>query len=82
MERVAPRWKQLAVALKFDSCRIQAIDKNCKGNVEDACQEIFMRWLSGDHDLVEPRNWSTLIQCLEQSRFIDIAQSVKVVLNV
>lgn len=81
MEMVAPRWQQFAVALQFDPYRIQAIAKNCKGIVEDASQEIFMRWLAGDHDLIEPRNWDTLVRCLERSNFIDVARSVKVILR-
>ena len=37
IERVAPDWKDLAIALGFDQFRIMIIDEDYQGRVERAC---------------------------------------------
>ena len=59
VERVAPDWKDLAIALGFDQSRIKTIEKDYRGSMEEACQEMFMRWLAGEHDLAQPCTWDT-----------------------
>ena len=81
IERVAPDWKDLAIALGFDQSRIKTIEKDYRGSREEACQEIFMRWLDGEHDLVQPCTWDTLIKCLRRATFGDVASSLRAILK-
>ena len=80
-ERVAPDWKDLGIALGFDQYRIMIIEEDCRGRVERACQEMFMRWLAGEHDLAQPCTWDTLIKCLRRAAFIDVANSLREILR-
>jgi hypothetical protein len=81
IERVAPDWKDLAIALGFDQSRIKTIEKDYRGSMEEACQEMFMRWLDGEHDLAQPCTWDTLIKCLRRAAFIDVASNLRAILN-
>ena len=83
IERVAPDWKDLAIALGFDQSRIMIIEEDCRGRVERArpSQEMFMRWLDGEHDLVQPCTWDTLIKCLRRAAFGDVADSLSAILK-
>ena len=80
IERVAPDWRFLATALGFDKARIKIIERDYgRISVEEACQEMFIRWLNGEHDL-KPSTWGTLIQCLTQAGLNDVARSLKKIL--
>ena len=81
MERVAPDWKHLAVSLKFDLWKIRIIEMDHKTSADDACQEMFMRWLDGGHDLAQPCTWDTLIKCLRHAALIDVANSIREILR-
>ena len=81
IERVAPDWKDLAIALGFDQSRIMIIEEDCRGRVERACQEMFMRWLDGEHDLAQPCTWDTLIKCLRRAGCMDVASSLRTILR-
>ena len=81
IERVAPDWKDTAIALGFDQSRIMIIEEDCRGRVERACQETFMRWLDGEHDLAQPCTWDTLIKCLRRAANIDVANSLRTLLR-
>lgn len=80
IERVAPDWKFLATALGFDGSRIEIIERDYGRNVEEACHNLFMRWLNGEHDL-QPPTWGTLIQSLTQAGLDDVAKSLKKILR-
>ena len=80
IERVAPDWKDLAIALGFDQSRIKTIGKDYRGSMEEACQEMFMRWLDGEHDL-QPCTWDTLIKCLRRAAFGSVADSLREILK-
>ena len=76
MHEVSPRWKNLAIALGFDGPGIEIIDQKSLRSPEEACREMFVRWLDGDHYLAEPVTWDTLVQCLIHAGLADIANSV------
>ena len=80
IEGVAPDWKDLAIALGFDKSRIKTIKKDYRVSME-ACQEMFMRWLDGEHDLAQPCTWDTLINCLSNASFVDVACSLRATLK-
>ena len=81
IERVAPDWKDLAIALDFDQYRIKTMEKDYRASMEEACQEMFMRWLAGGHDLAQPCTWDTLIKCLRRAGFMDVANSLRTILR-
>ena len=81
LEEVAPDWKRLAISLKFNQSKIKTIEKDYKTSTEEACQEMFMRWLAGEHDLAQPCTWDTLIKCLRRAAFIDVANSLRTILS-
>ena len=73
MGRVAPQWKQMAIALGFNEARIKSIEKREHYQPDDASFEIFSCWLEGEHDL-KPPTWDVLIQCLTHANLLDIAE--------
>ena len=76
IERVAPNWQDLAIALGFDHYRIRIIDEDCRGRVEEACRTMFMRWL--DEELC---TWDMLIKCLRRAALVDVANSLRTILR-
>ena len=81
IEGVAPDWKDLAIALGFDHSRIMIIEEDCRGRVERASQEMFMRWLDGEYDLVQPCTWDTLIKCLRRAAFFNVHNTLRAILK-
>ena len=81
MHEVTPHWKEVAITLGFDGPGIEAIDQTAFRNPEDACHEMFVRWLDEDNGLV-PVTWGTLIQGLIDAGLVDVADSLKVCLNI
>ena len=75
-DSVAPYWKELAIALGFDGPRIEVIDQKSHRNPEEACREVFIRWLDGDYDL-KPVTWDSLIRCLIHAGLVDVADLLK-----
>jgi hypothetical protein len=78
MERVTPKWKQVAVALGFNGSRIEAIEMGALRQPEDACLKMFSDWLSGGHDL-KPPTWDALIQSLRATKLPKIAKFIVIV---
>jgi hypothetical protein len=76
MERVTPKWKQVAVALGFNGSRIEAIEMGTLRQPEDACLKMFTDWLAGGHDL-KPPTWDALIQSLRATNLPEIADLLK-----
>ena len=69
VDTVAPKWKQVAIALGFDGPRIETIEMGTHYKPGDACLKMFMEWLSKGHDLT----WDSLIQSLKAANLIEIA---------
>ena len=76
MERVIPKWKQVAIALGFNGSRIEAIEIGALRQPEDACLKMFTDWLAGGHDL-QPPTWNVLIQSLRAAKLPEIADVLK-----
>ena len=82
IEEVTPYWKDVAVELGFNHLSIEKTETDCPpGGMMKACQEMFMRWLDGGHDLAQPCTWDTLINCLRRAALISVANSLKEVLG-
>ena len=65
IDSVAPHWKSVATSLGFDGPRLQLIDMGAFYKPEDACREMFIKWLNGEEGLYKPITWATLISCLQ-----------------
>lgn len=76
IDRVSPHWKSLAAALGFDHPRIETIDQTVFRRPEDACREMFGRWLDGGYGL-ERVTWDSLIRCLMHAGLVDTADSLR-----
>ena len=72
MEKVAPEWDQVAVALGFDGARIEAIKMGTHHQPRKACLQMFTEWLDGGHDL-QPLTWKALIQCFRTANLTEMA---------
>ena len=72
MEKVAPKWKKVAIALGFDGARIETIEMGALRQPEDASLKMFTDWFAGGHDL-KPPTWNVLIQSLRAATLTEIA---------
>ena len=72
MERVIPKWKQLAIAFGFNGSRIEAIEMGALRQPGDACLKMFTDWLAGGHDL-QPPTWDALILSLRVAKLTEVA---------
>ena len=72
MEIVAPKWKEVAIALNFSGSRIKAIEMGAFYQPEIANLNMFTEWLDGSHDL-KPPTWDVLIQSLRAANLTEIA---------
>ena len=78
IKTVASQWRDIGDLLDFDASgetlqRIQA-DEGQKG-VESCCRSMFQHWLQGNG--VRPASWATLLEILEDSRFVSLAADVR-----
>jgi hypothetical protein len=76
MERVTPKWKQVAIALGFNGSRIEAIEMGAHYQPGDACLKVFTDWLAGGHNLKSP-TWDALLQSLRAANLPEIADLLK-----
>lgn len=76
IEETASKWKHIATALGFNGPRIESIEMDSCFRVEVACMQVFIKWLDGEHDLRKPISWATLIQCLREERFTELANDL------
>ncbi len=61
--RVAARWESLALHLGIESYVISIISRD-KSKCEDACIDMFQRWLGGEG--CGPRTWAGIVSALEK----------------
>ena len=73
IDTVAPKWKQVAIALDFDGPRIETIDMGARYMPGDACLKMFIDWLSRGHDLT----WDSLIQSLKAANLTETANLLR-----
>ena len=76
IEAAAYSWKALAMALGFSSAQIQNIQRDYPSCSEDACREVFIKWLEGAADDSSPLTWDALIECLKEAKLGDLAESI------
>ena len=69
IDTVAPKWKQVAIALGFDGPKIKAIEMGAHYQPGDACLKMFIDWLSRGRALT----WDSLIQSLRAANLTETA---------
>ena len=79
MEEVAAHWHDFAIALGFKPHIIKIIEQQTRCNPEDACREMFFRWLHGDKSL-QPVTWKTVITSLRRINLNSLAEIVNEIL--
>ena len=79
METVAARWENLAVALGFDWCVIETIQRDTHFQTTSACRQILQRWL-GEKGL-HPVTWHTLTEALIEAGYPKLAADVRELLS-
>ena len=76
IEAAAHSWKAVAMGFGFSSAQIQNIRSDCSGCSEDACREVFIKWLEGAAEDSCPLTWDALIECLKDAKLGDLAENV------
>ena len=69
IDAIAPEWKKLGIALKFESAKLSAIERSRFYQVNDCCLEMLGQWLEGstcDHG--KTVTWKTLLQAMMAAR--------------
>ena len=79
IKRIASRWSNVALGLRFDHCTIDMITKDSHHQSEPACHSMFNRWLNGEGRM--PTTWQTLIEALHEADFHTIAQDIQEIVN-
>ena len=74
VETIAYRWQDVALALHVEGSVIKSIKQSTFSNVE-GCRRMLDRWLQGGYR--EPVTWETLVEALQEARFVDLAYSLK-----
>ena len=69
-DQLASHWEDLLIQLSFEpassaSSMIKNINRNCRGEVEEACREVLLKWLSGDPSSSLPVTWRSLIEVIK-----------------
>ena len=80
IDRVAAKWKRVALSLHFEDHCIEVIEKDCPCQSVSACCTMFTRWLEGQGR--DPRTWRTLIVALEEANLHTIAQELRNIISV
>ena len=78
IDAIAPEWKKLGIALKFESAKLSAIERSRFYQVNDCCLEMLGQWLEGstcDHG--KTVTWKTLLQAMMAAR-CSVSIAVKV----
>ena len=71
--KVAAHWKKMALRLGIEHCVCEIILKNHPNDCENACRDVFARWLRGErHTGEKKRTWSTLLAAVSRAGFMDL----------
>ena len=75
IDTIAPKWQDLAYALRFDSATVQAIKVDLRHSVKEACRDVLGKWLDGGGQR-GPRTWHTLIDALNEIENTELAKDL------
>ena len=75
---VAAKWNKFGVYLGVEYAVIEIIKNDHRSKCEVCCEEMLKRWLAQDEGTGDrPRNWSTVIDVLEESELREEARELK-----
>ena len=75
IDRVAPKWKEVALRLHFKHHCIQVIEMNCHYQAVPACRTMFTQWLEGNGR--KPTTWRTLIIALKEENLCTLVKELE-----
>ena len=80
IKHVAPRWRDVGLLLDFDPTGnpLNLIQSKEQGPLP-CCQALFQYWLEGNG--VKPITWGKLVEILEDSDFVTLADQVKLAIS-
>ena len=65
--KVAAEWMSLAIQLGVENGKINIIKKTHSSNCEDACRELFFRWIDEERGTGrEPRTWDSVVRAIRK----------------
>lgn len=74
--RVQADWRRLMSHFHIESYE----DTDLKMTAQDACRDVFQKWLHGGNELLSPKSWKTLIGVLKKIGYGALADEVKAIL--
>ena len=78
IDTVAAKWEELAIALGFEASVIDYIRRDHVHDAKAACRRVLTMWLEEEEEnLCGPVTWTTLIQCLKNAEFSNLAQDIE-----
>ena len=71
---LAPEWENFCIAVNFDDTgsTLKIIEKQHRGNPEDCCREVLMRWLAKERP-----TWLQVVDCLNRAKCKQLAKKVE-----
>ena len=75
IDRVAAKWKAVALHLYFEDHCIEVIEMDCHDQSVPACRTMFTRWLEGNGR--RPTTWRTLIRALKEANLSTLAEELE-----
>ena len=77
MTEVCPKWKEMGDLMGLSACRLEAIEKNRRGEVKECCRDVFHDWLEQEGGGNYPVTWHGLCELLEDLEFSALAKQVQ-----
>ncbi len=81
IDRVQGRWKALIGYFGLPPHTKEAILGMRDFSPENACREVFRRWLDGGDELLSPKDWNTVIEVLRRIGKSSLADDLRSVLT-
>ena len=58
--KIKGHWKELAYSMRYSNGKVEAFDKEAKGDLHESCEKLFVNWLTTSHG-PEPKTYETLL---------------------
>lgn len=76
MHTIAPKWRQLGIALGFDSSDLDTIEATCR-DVLVCSEKLFCLWTQKG----ENYSWRGLLTALEDADFLNLTKDLRTALD-
>ena len=74
---VCPKSKEMGDLMGVSACRLEAIEKNRRGEVKECCRDVFHDWLEQEGGRNYPVTWHGLCELLEDLQLSALAKQVQ-----